>query len=78
MRVRDHNGPSWWAPLLQVHRYNGGLGRSEEILGNLYKTTVDSARFEATLAEVSAAFAQRPPEALRVLLAAMEAEDGVA
>ena len=39
---------------------------------------MDSCRLEATLAEVSAAFAQCLPEALRVLLAAMEAEDGVA
>lgn len=57
MRVRDHTGRIVVGALLEVHRYNGGLGRSEEILGELYETTVDSARFEATLAEVSAAFA---------------------
>lgn len=76
MRVRDRTGRVVVGAVLQVNRYDNGLGRSEAIIEDIYETTVDSAQFETTLAQVSTAFTQRLPEALRVLLAAMEAENG--
>jgi hypothetical protein len=74
LRVRDDSGRSTIAAVLEVHRHNQGRGRSVSILEHTAETTVGSAHFEASLAELGNAYARCLPETLAKLADALGAE----
>jgi hypothetical protein len=74
LRVHDDVGRCTIAAVVEVNRHHQGRGLTVSVLEQLFDTTVGTAHFDTTLADVRTAFAECAAETLTTLAEALEAE----
>ncbi len=74
LRLHDQAGGCTVAAVVAINQHNQGRGLTVSVLESVLHTTVGTAHFDATLAEIQSAFAGCAAETLTKLEAALEAE----